>query len=304
MKRTRLFSELVLIAALTATVHGDTFFGLEHSAIGDADLTGPPSGPLAINNLGSTGKDGVEVRLPPIPPHRTMQTVWEVDLATADLTFGSTMLMVGVGDDGSGVESVACSAYIDMAPGAPTITFDFSGAAPVSLGARYYANGELILEETGVSPVAAPIGGFPPAIPSLCGSVHFDPTIQQWVLDGCLALERTLGGTPLPAVDYWEIFTEGATVHHDRVAAVRMTTTGISQLTVNGETVTLIPVPSGCPGDADGDFDVDFDDLNAVLGNWGGSGPVADVHPAGAPDGVVNFDDLNAVLANWGSACP
>ena len=40
-----------------------------------------------------------------------------------------------------------------------------------------------------------------------------------------------------------------------------------------------------------------------MLGNWGGTGPQGDLFPNGAPDGQVNFDDLNFVLANWGNAC-
>ncbi len=49
-------------------------------------------------------------------------------------------------------------------------------------------------------------------------------------------------------------------------------------------------------GDIDGDGDVDFDDLNLVLGNWNaGDGGDAD------GDGDTDFDDLNIVLANWGA---
>ena len=64
----------------------------------------------------------------------------------------------------------------------------------------------------------------------------------------------------------------------------------------------FIPTPD-CPGDADGDGDVDFDDLNIVLGNWG----MAVVPGTGGDtngDGVVDFNDLNDVLGNWGMMCP
>ncbi len=57
---------------------------------------------------------------------------------------------------------------------------------------------------------------------------------------------------------------------------------------------------SACPGDADGDNDVDFDDLNLVLLNWGTAGPTGDVDD----DGDVDFDDLNLVLLNWLNTCP
>ncbi|TVQ64367.1 MAG: hypothetical protein EA379_01810 [Phycisphaerales bacterium] len=56
-----------------------------------------------------------------------------------------------------------------------------------------------------------------------------------------------------------------------------------------------------CPGDANGDGVVDFNDLAAVLGDFGLSGPglQGDVNA----DGVVNFDDLALVLSNFGQSC-
>ncbi|MCA9310863.1 MAG: hypothetical protein KDA21_06635 [Phycisphaerales bacterium] len=68
--------------------------------------------------------------------------------------------------------------------------------------------------------------------------------------------------------------------------------------------VPTTPVPTGCPGDADGNMTVDFDDLNEVLSNWNTAGPAGDVFPFPGGDGMVNFDDLNEVLTNWGTSCP
>ncbi len=57
----------------------------------------------------------------------------------------------------------------------------------------------------------------------------------------------------------------------------------------------------GCPGDTNGDNIVNFADLNAVLGQFGQTGPglAADVNG----DGTVNFADLNIVLSNFGRTC-
>ncbi len=65
--------------------------------------------------------------------------------------------------------------------------------------------------------------------------------------------------------------------------------------------VNVLP-PQECPGDADGDLDVDFDDLNTVLANW------AQKVPPGTQgdvdfNGFIDFDDLNTVLGNWGLTC-
>jgi len=55
----------------------------------------------------------------------------------------------------------------------------------------------------------------------------------------------------------------------------------------------------GCPGDANNDGSVNFDDLTAVLSNWGNPGADGDA----SGDCVVDFIDLTSVLANWNTVC-
>ncbi|MCA9310575.1 MAG: hypothetical protein KDA21_05165, partial [Phycisphaerales bacterium] len=57
--------------------------------------------------------------------------------------------------------------------------------------------------------------------------------------------------------------------------------------------------PAGQTGDADGDGDVDFADLNILLGHWNmpvAAGTSGDVDG----DGDVDFNDLNTLLSHWG----
>lgn len=62
-----------------------------------------------------------------------------------------------------------------------------------------------------------------------------------------------------------------------------------------------------CPGDANGDREVNFADVTSVLGNWladytqdpSGTGP-GDANG----DGVVDFSDVTETLGNWLAACP
>ncbi|MBL0921713.1 MAG: hypothetical protein IBJ10_06250 [Phycisphaerales bacterium] len=56
-----------------------------------------------------------------------------------------------------------------------------------------------------------------------------------------------------------------------------------------------------CPGDANGDNQIDFADLNIVLGSFNqtGQGLQGDLNG----DGVVNFADLNLVLGNFNLTC-
>jgi len=65
-------------------------------------------------------------------------------------------------------------------------------------------------------------------------------------------------------------------------------------------TFTVQALAPPCPGDANGDSIVDFDDLTSVLGHWGESGPDGDADN----DGFVDFDDVVSVLSNWLAPCP
>jgi hypothetical protein len=62
--------------------------------------------------------------------------------------------------------------------------------------------------------------------------------------------------------------------------------------------VTIGELVVACPGDADGDGDVDLDDLLLVLGNFGGTGS-GDVDG----DNDVDLDDLLLVLGAFGTTC-
>ncbi len=58
-----------------------------------------------------------------------------------------------------------------------------------------------------------------------------------------------------------------------------------------------------CPGDADGDRKVQFNDLNHVLGTFGFLGPPGEYPGDVNNDGATDFIDLNIVLSNFGTTC-
>ena len=60
-----------------------------------------------------------------------------------------------------------------------------------------------------------------------------------------------------------------------------------------------------CPGNANRDGQVNFDDINTIIGNWLATYPMPMAGPGDANyDGVVNFDDINSSIGNWLSSCP
>lgn len=63
----------------------------------------------------------------------------------------------------------------------------------------------------------------------------------------------------------------------------------------------FVKAPVSCPGDANGDGEVNFADINIVLSNYNGSGQGLPGDLDG--DGDVDFADLNLVLANYGASC-
>lgn len=74
---------------------------------------------------------------------------------------------------------------------------------------------------------------------------------------------------------------------------------------IEGGGVTLMELTAAplCPGDANLDGTVDFNDIAIILANW-----LFDYRPGTGEgdanlDGVVNFDDIAAVLAEWLSSC-
>jgi subtilisin family serine protease len=64
-----------------------------------------------------------------------------------------------------------------------------------------------------------------------------------------------------------------------------------------------VVVPA-CPGNANGDATVNFDDITSVLSNFGATGGPA-YRPGDANgNGSVNFDDVTTVLSRFGNVCP
>lgn len=62
--------------------------------------------------------------------------------------------------------------------------------------------------------------------------------------------------------------------------------------------------PADCPGDADGDGEVNFADITNVLANFGETYPGSTGPGDADGNGSVEFADITEVLANFGQPCP
>jgi len=144
-------------------------------------------------------------------------------------------------------------------------------------------------------------------IPDLVVGVNQGNTIDQQSMYGAVLLPGAGDGTFGDAVHFaasigpWDLTC--ADVNNDgRPDALLacLSADSIDILLNNG----CLGVSEPCPGNANGDSIVDFDDIVAVLGNW-----LADYSPGtGTGDadgsGTVDFDDIVAILGNWLSPCP
>jgi len=70
--------------------------------------------------------------------------------------------------------------------------------------------------------------------------------------------------------------------------------------TLLGNSINWAAEGAQVPGDATGNNQVNLEDLNLVLANFGQQTTVGDV----TGDGFVDLEDLNLVLANFGLVCP
>lgn len=70
----------------------------------------------------------------------------------------------------------------------------------------------------------------------------------------------------------------------------------------NGCTGSIAPPP--CPGDVDGDRDIDLTDLSTLLSNFGAASGQTRTQGDLDGDGDVDLSDLAQLLANFGGSCP
>lgn len=106
------------------------------------------------------------------------------------------------------------------------------------------------------------------------------------------------GPITVPVTGGWQTWTDVSATLELPSAGTHVlrfvNTTPLGEYNFNRLDFTFVPP---LMGDANGDGQVDFLDLNLVLTFWGTNDPRADLNG----NGLVEFDDLNIVLGNWGA---
>ncbi len=267
----RIVSTAIVLGGLVAgPAFGQVFFGLDHAAVGDADLVMTPSG-LSINNLGHTGKDGVDVRLPP-PAASTHRQGWYGHVqGLRQPVLDSAFVLACVGAGTSGVPEQVCSMRFEYLSGIPTVSFDYSGLQPATVRVVYYSHGTILAEEVLPAPVAGPFAltGTPVALDPLYNngfSAHFVFSSHCWVFDWTWDTSRMtmLGGGELLGCDHVEVYAEAPLTEFDTFTDVSMRIEGPPSVNVTHELAEV--ELADCPCDFALPFgQLDFSDVIGFL---------------------------------------
>ncbi len=159
----------------------------------------------------------------------------------------------------------------------------------------------------GVGDIRNNIGNPNPPYPMLLGlaalcspAVHVDPA------DPPIYIAHGLDDTSVPSGQSVRLGAAlaGAGVEHTLRLVPGAGHGFLGAETNNQALAFIVDALSPCPGDIDGDREVGFPDLNAVLGDFGLASAPGASRPGDADgDGVVGFADLNLVLSAYGFSC-
>jgi hypothetical protein len=258
----------------------------------DVDMDGIAD--LRIANLGSTGKDGVELRFGGVDSANFDITVVNPAASGACVSFTAVQLMGGPGG----------TVALDPCVGCPppfkgewvNVVGDFAGVGSGTFTLQVIDDGQIVHQEAAAVNLAGSSVGWPRAGGKLggdapCWIVYYPPdttflvasTGQQLEMD-----EIRLLAENTPPLEYLDL--------------IQVTAANMDELWLANPDTILPPPPEPCVGDTNGDNIVNFSDLNAALAQFGQSGPglSADVNN----DGFVDFGDLNTILSNFGFSCP
>jgi len=272
-------------------------FGHRHRALGQATLDASglcPSCTLHISNIGSSGNDGVEVELDGAVG---FSTVWAP--LPAPFPNGASLVSSAIGTVGGVPDTLFGELAFEDQGANLRVSADFSGVGATTRIVEVYLRGVLVHRLTGQS--GASVATLADTDWPIGTSAH--TRVIGDLLPGFRAtwpasVSFTLSGGPIVSGDELVVMAENPTNIPSKLAAKQDNETDLPGLDIANE--NCIPE---CPGDVDGDNDVDISDLGIVLMNFGMAGATINDGDMNG-DTFVNITDLGIVLGAFGESCP
>jgi len=248
MKASKKTSAIVaIIGAMSTGAYGQVSFdGFEWLPLGQAQLS-VTAGGLQVDNIGSSGNDGVSLQF----PNGTPANSWGIDvgLTTPNSPANSFVRETGVGTINGVPNQVVDSFTATAAPSGGTVyTCDFSPMAPSSLTVNYYSGGPqgtLVLSESGVSPGASAWGPGAFDATGILSYPDHGPIRPDGGSDDIVqGIPDTFGGGSALTADSFDIIPVGSANTFGGYSADNFTAGGISSFTITGVSVIEIPEPA------------------------------------------------------------
>lgn len=266
-----------------------------HTSINNATLSINSLNQLVVDNLGSGGNDGVSIHLLPaesidlfIQPQPFSVPVGANESFTA---IGTVSGISGTTFADFGFTRTSGNVVVDA-------TFSNLGSGPRLI--EVYSNGTLVGSATQTITIPQVASVPATAWPRQVGfrrnvtPQNRPAMLCKWSSPQTIAL--TAG--PILTGNELRVVALVPTNALDLVASVGGTGSDVPELFIDDE-----DVQPTCPGDLDGDGDVDIADLTILLGHFGAIGNVLASEGDLDFDGDVDIADLSTMLANFGSVC-
>ena len=287
---------VVLSSLAASAAWGQTvvFHGLVHDPLGRATLSIISGNTLHVDNIGSSGLDGVRIEL---GQANSFDSVCQP--LPSGLPVGAARTITAIGSV-NGVSGVTLGRLKGAINGNTTISFtaDFSGVGSFSRRVEIYNSGTLVLAQSNITgPLAATV---PPnqwpttnGIRRSMGGAYGPGFVCHWQSPVVITLPNGM----LATGDELRAVSENPSAGVDFVAVIDDQPSDVPELFIFDEIVDPL-----CDGDLDGDNDVDLGDMAILLSNYG---KMDATREEGDLDGssVVDLADLALLLALYGLLC-
>ena len=247
----------------------NVFFGLKHTALGQARLSTVPQG-LAVSNIDATGDDGVLIAL---PEHIASLHVNYIDVGDPNqFPVGAYIQATSRGTVNGEPNQIVSMVHSVYTGSDVNTTVDFPALGPNSLTVNYYLNGHLVLKEENVDPASATWR---------CKIVKNGIKITfhkgfPWIDLGWVYCIKPSPWVWTPKDNYVQVdeihmdADNGGIVSFDGYSNVTLTANGIPSITIIGEEVTFPDDTKFTPIDIKKDpaARIDFGDFAIMAQQW------------------------------------